>query len=81
MYDLIVLSLAITPSAGSGELAKKLGLGLDDYGFLAGAGEESMVTGQPGIFLAGVCQGPKDITQTIGHAKAAAGKACGYLAV
>jgi heterodisulfide reductase subunit A len=80
-YDLLVLSLAITPSAGSGELAQKLGLGLDDYGFLAGAEEESMVTGQPGIFLAGVCQGPKDIPQTIGHAKAAAGKACGYLAV
>jgi heterodisulfide reductase subunit A len=81
-YDLIVLSLAITPSAGSSELAQKLGLGLDDYGFLAGrSGEESMITGQPGIFLAGVCQGPKDIPQTIGHARAAAGKACGYLEV
>jgi heterodisulfide reductase subunit A len=40
-----------------------------------------MVTGQPGIFLAGVCQGPKDIPQTIGHAKAAAGKACGFLEI
>jgi heterodisulfide reductase subunit A len=81
-YDLIVLSLAITPSASSSELAQKLGLGLDDYGFLAGdSGEESMVTGQPGIFLAGVCQGPKDIPQTIGHAKAAAGKACGFLEI
>ena len=78
-YDLIVLSLAITPSAGSSDLAQKLGLGLDDYGFLAGTSEEeSMVTSQPGIFLAGVCQGPKDIPQTIGHARAAAGKACRY---
>ncbi len=81
-YDLIVLSLAITPSAGSSDLAQKLGLGLDDYGFLAGTSEsESIVTSQPGIFLAGVCQGPKDIPQTIGHARAAAGKACRYIEV
>lgn len=79
-YDLIVLSLAITPAAGNIELAQKLGIGLDDYGFLAGhSAEESTVTGQPGIFLAGVCQGPKDIPQTIGHARAAAGKAGNYL--
>jgi heterodisulfide reductase subunit A len=79
-YDLVVLSLAITPSAGSSELAQKLGIGLDDYGFLAGTSErESMVTSQPGIFLAGVCQGPKDIPQTIGHARAAAGKAYRFL--
>jgi len=79
-YDLIVLSLAITPAAGNGDLAQKLGIGLDDYGFLAGGSEEeSMATSQPGIFLAGVCQGPKDIPQTIGHAKAAAGKARNYI--
>lgn len=79
-YDLIVLSLAITPAASTSDLARKLGIGLDDYGFLAGnSDEESMATNQPGIFLAGVCQGPKDIPQTIGHAKAAAGKACNFL--
>lgn len=79
-YDLIVLSLAITPAASNSDLAQKLGIGVDDYGFLAGnSEEESMVTGQPGIFLAGVCQGPKDIPQTIGHAKAAAGLARNYI--
>lgn len=79
-YDLLVLSLAITPAAGSSELAQKLGLSLDNYGFMAGASEaESMATNQPGIFLAGACQGPKDIPQTIGHAKAAAGLARNYL--
>jgi heterodisulfide reductase subunit A len=80
-YDLLVLSLAITPSDGSSELAQKLGIGLDDYGFLAGSEAQSMITSQPGIFVAGVCQGPKDIPQTIGHAQAAAGKACGYLEI
>jgi heterodisulfide reductase subunit A len=79
-YDLIVLSLAITPSAGSADFAQKLGLELDDYGFMQGCcDEETTITKKDGIFVAGVCQGPKDIPQTIGHAKAAAGKAFSYM--
>jgi heterodisulfide reductase subunit A len=81
-YDLIVLSLAITPSAGNKDLAQKLGIGLNEYGFLAVSSDrESLFTSQPGIFLAGVCQGPKDIPQTIGHATAAAGEAYRFLDV
>lgn len=70
-YDLIVLSLAITPSEGSRMLAEKLGIELDSYGFMEGGAE--------GVFVAGVCEGPKDIPQTIGHAKATAGQALKYL--
>jgi len=77
-YDLIVLSLAITPTKGSQDIADQLGIDLDPYGFMAG-GESSVKTGQNGVFLAGVCQGPKDIPQTVGHAKAAAGEAYQYL--
>ncbi|HBI26554.1 MAG TPA: pyridine nucleotide-disulfide oxidoreductase, partial [Peptococcaceae bacterium] len=32
-----------------------------------------------GVFIAGVCQGPKDIPQTVGHAKTAAGEAYRFL--
>ncbi len=79
-YDLIVLSLAITPSEGTQEIAQQLGIALDDYGFMAGrSAQETVATNQAGVFLAGVCQGPKDIPQTIGHAKAAAGQAYLYL--
>ncbi|MDN5365368.1 MAG: heterodisulfide reductase subunit [Thermacetogenium sp.] len=70
-YDLIVLSLAITPTKESRELAEQLNVDLDSYGF--------MTAGPEGVFLAGVCEGPKDIPQTIGHAKAAAGAAYRYL--
>ncbi len=77
-YDLIVLSLAITPTEGSRQLAEQLGVNTDSYGFMAGE-ECSVKTSQRGVFLAGVCQGPKDIPQTIGHAKAAAGEAYLYL--
>lgn len=70
-YDLVVLSLAMTPAEGSRELAKQLKVKIDDYGF--------MTDGTKGVFLAGVCEGPKDIPQTIGHAKAAAGEAYRYI--
>jgi uncharacterized protein (UPF0333 family) len=51
---------------------------LDDYGFMAGNGN-SVQTSKQGVFIAGVCQGPKDIPQTVGHAKAAAGEAYRFL--
>lgn len=38
------------------------------------------VPNQPGIFLSGVCQGPKDIPETVAQAGAAAVKAIGLLA-
>ncbi len=81
-YDLIVLSLAITPAAGTEQLAAWLGLERDRYGFFAPASlEETVKTNQAGVFLAGVCEGPKDIPQTIAHARAAAGAVCAYLSL
>lgn len=77
-YDLIVLSLAITPTKETEELVNELNIDIDDYGFLAGT-DSSVKTNQAGVFLAGVCEGPKDIPQTIGHAKAAAGEVYRYL--
>lgn len=70
-YDLIVLSLAITPSEESDRLSQQLGIPVDKYGF--------MEKGAEGVFTAGVCCGPKDIPQTIGDAKAAAGEVLRYL--
>ncbi len=39
-----------------------------------------MESSTPGIFLAGCCQGPKDIPDTVAHAKAAASAAMILLA-
>lgn len=77
-YDLIVLSVAITPTKGSQDIAQQLGINLDEYGFMASNGN-SVQTGKQGVFVAGVCQGPKDIPQTVGHAKTAAGEAYNFL--
>ncbi len=77
-YDLLVLSVAITPREESKVLAEQLGLDLDPYGFMAGR-DSDVETAQKGVFLAGVCQGPKDIPYSGGYAKAGAGAVLRYV--
>lgn len=79
-YDLLVLAAAITPGSDSSRLAEILGIEQDEYGFLAArSGPETVETAVAGVYLAGTCQGPKDIPQTIGHARAAAGAVLAFL--
>lgn len=79
--DMVVLAMAIRPSRGTEELAKKLKIALDKDGFLAEAHPklrpvESMTSG---IFLAGAAQAPKDIPEAVGQASGAAAKAIAIL--
>jgi heterodisulfide reductase subunit A len=80
--DLVVLGLALLPSTGTVELAQKLGIATDEYGFIAEAHSKlrPMETSVPGIFIAGLAQGPKDIQDTVAQAGGAASKAMGLLA-
>jgi len=74
-YDLVVLSVGISPRKDSWDLARVLGINLGDYGFLDTQGAlESNRTNVDGIFLAGTCQGPKDIPESIAHGIQAASK-------
>ncbi len=74
--DLVVLATGIRPSEGTAELASVLGLELDDYGFLQEADpHDPLVSPRPGVFLAGCCQGPKDIPDTVAQASGAASRA------
>ncbi|OPZ30415.1 MAG: dihydrolipoamide dehydrogenase [Lentisphaerae bacterium ADurb.BinA184] len=72
-FDLVVLSVGIRPPAGGAALAEVLGIPLDEYGFL---GAKSVLCPEPGesprIFIAGACDAPRNIAQTIGHARAVA---------
>ena len=75
--DMVVLAMAIRPSQGAEELAKKLKIALDKDGFLAEAHPklrpvESVTSG---MFLAGAAQAPKDIPEAVGQASGAAAKA------
>ncbi|GAV23020.1 heterodisulfide reductase, subunit A, selenocysteine-containing [Carboxydothermus pertinax] len=80
--DLVVLATAMVPAKGSEEIAKIVGFSLDKDGFFQEAhpklGPVETTTG--GVFLAGACQGPKDIPDTVAQASAAAAKAIGLLA-
>lgn len=74
--DMVVLATAIVPSAGAKELAKKLDIVTDDYGFYTETHFKvhPVESGRPGIFLAGCGQAPRDIPDTVAHAGCAASK-------
>jgi heterodisulfide reductase subunit A len=80
--DLVVLAVGMVPRQGADQLAQALNLvrGEDGY-FLEQHPKLRVVESNvDGIFLAGCCQGPKDIPDTVAHAKAAASAAMILLA-
>jgi heterodisulfide reductase subunit A len=83
-FDMIVLSSALIPSKGITDLAKTLGIELDNYGFLkpADAVRKPLDTTVPGIFACGYCLGPKtgDIPDSITQGSATAGRVAAVLA-
>jgi heterodisulfide reductase subunit A len=80
--DLVVLATAAIPRADAPEVADKLGLELSPDGFFQEVHPKfgPVDTSVEGIYLAGCCQGPKDIPDTVAQAKAAASSALGVLA-
>jgi heterodisulfide reductase subunit A len=74
--DLVVLAAAMCPTQGTEHLAQKLSVGYDEYGFLTESHPKlrPVETNAAGVFLAGACQGPKDIPDAVAQASAAAGK-------
>ncbi len=74
-YDMVVLSVGIAPRKDSWNLARLLGINLGDYGFFDTQDTlDGSRTNVDGIFLAGTCQGPKDIPDSIAHGIQAASK-------
>ena len=74
--DLVVLAVGINASKGASHLAEKLRISYDQYGFfLEGHPKLRPVeTNTAGVFLAGVCQGTKDIPSSVAQGSAAAAK-------
>lgn len=74
-FDVVVLSVGISPRKDSWDIARILGINLSDSGFLDTKGPLSTnETNVEGIFLAGACQGPKDIPDSIAHGIGAASR-------
>jgi heterodisulfide reductase subunit A len=74
--DMVVLATAMIPSRGAKELAEKLHIEADEYGFLTEAQWKiyPVESGIEGIYVAGCAQGPKDIADTVAQGNAAASK-------
>lgn len=80
--DMVVLAAAIKPSDGVRRIASMLTASIDTNDFLTEAHPKLRPVESPtaGVFLSGVCQGPKDIPETVSQAGAAAVKVVGLLA-
>jgi len=75
--DLVVLLTAITPTRGARELGRLFGVSVDKDGFFAELHPKlkPLDSATAGVFLAGCCQSPKDIPDTVAQASGAAAKA------
>jgi heterodisulfide reductase subunit A2 len=79
--DLVVLATAVVPRADARETGVLLGLEHSPDGFFQGAHKfRPLDTPMEGVFLAGCCEGPKDIPDTVAQGKAAAASALRVLA-
>lgn len=75
--DMVVLVPALVPRAGSDELTRVLHISQSGDGFFLEAHPKlrPMDTFTDGIFIAGCCQGPKDIQDSVSQASGAASRA------
>ncbi len=74
--DMVLLAVGLVPAKGSEQLAWMLGIPRDDAGWFAEADYNADPTGteRGGVYVAGVCQGPKDIPDTVAQASAVAAR-------
>jgi heterodisulfide reductase subunit A len=77
-FDMVVLSVGLTPPAGYQKLADIFGIDLDGHGFCRTEPFNPMQTSRPGIFVSGAFQGPMDIPESVVTASGA-GSQCGQL--
>jgi len=77
--DMVVLGMAMMPSPGIKDLANKLGVKTDEFGFISEVHLKlhPLETSVPGIFVCGTAQGPKDIPDSVSQGGAAASKVLG----
>jgi len=80
-YDMVVLATAVRPPDGLADLARVLGVELDEDGFIRAVERKAglVVTTRAGIYAAGCASGPKDIPDSVAEAGAAAALALAHL--
>jgi heterodisulfide reductase subunit A len=79
-FDMVVLSVGIQVPEPTKELAGKLDIDLDRFGFAVTDSFRPLTTSRPGVFVSGAVNGPKDIPETVCEASAAAEAASASIA-
>jgi heterodisulfide reductase subunit A-like polyferredoxin len=79
-FSMVVLSVGLGIPPSSVELARRVGIELNHYNFVATDPFAPVSTSRPGIYTCGLFQGPKDIPGAVTEASAAACAAGGHLA-
>ena len=74
--DMVVLAVGLEPREDAGETAKMLGISTSQDGWYIEANSNTgpVDTFTGGIYVTGLCQGPKDIPDTVAQASAAASR-------
>ena len=79
-FDLVVLSVGVQISDQVKDLAHRLDVDLDPWGFAETSTFSPLATNRQGVFVCGAFAGPKDIPETVSEASGAAGAAASNLA-
>lgn len=74
-YDLVVLEVGMIVPQSVRELAERIGVAVNRYGFAATDNYAPVTTSRPGVFVAGAWREPKDVPSTAAEATAAAAQA------
>jgi len=79
-FDMAVLSVGLTADPKMVELAAKIGIEINGYGFAQTSGLAPVQTSRPGVYVCGAFQEPKDIPHSVMEASATAACATEQLA-
>jgi len=79
-FDLVVLSVGMTPPKHAEELAKTLGIEMNKYKFCSTQTFSPLDTSRPGIYVCGAFSSPKDIPESVAQASGAAARAASLIA-
>lgn len=80
--DMVVLAVGLVPAPGNEDLSRILGISRDSDGWFSEINYNGnpTVTERGGIYVAGMCQSPKDIPDTVAQASAVAAGVLGSIA-
>jgi len=74
-FDMVILATACAPPHGITDLAEKLGVELNRFGFFKTSRDNPLDTTKEGIFVCGCAHSPMDIPESVAQASSAASRA------